>query len=138
MIVTFKPDEGEARVWDYQPDRLMYPEAEEIERLTGMAYEGDFQQAILQGSARARRALAFVFEKRVHPSLAWKSFGNFPAGAIKVEYDRSELARFREALASAPMTDEERQQASDALDVLEVDAPEAPKDPPAPTVEPST
>lgn len=135
MIVTFKPDEGEARVYEFKPDRLMFVEAEELERLTKLPYEGGFQQAIFEGSALARRALTFVFEKRTHPTLAWKTFGDFPVSAIKVEYDKSELADMRAALATAPLTDEERAQASAAIDQLEVDAPEAPKAPPSAPVD---
>lgn len=137
MIVTFKPDDSPGRVYDYKADKLMFPEAEELERLTGMPYEGEFQQAILQGSARARRALAFVFEKRVHPTLAWKTFGDFPVSAVKVEFDLDELAEFRTQFETDPaLTDTEREQALAALAELEVDAPPAPKAP-TPDVAPS-
>lgn len=137
MIVTFTPVEGEKRTWEFRADKIMQPEAELIERRTGMTYD-QFTQAIVQGSALARRALVFVFEKRVHPTLSWDAFGDFPVTAIQVDYDRDEMAEILKQVRESPgLTDEERAGVVAALEAAALEAPEPPKAP-EPNVEVST
>ena len=128
MIVTFTPVEGDSRAYDFKPQKLMSVESETVERLTGKPYL-EAVQAVVQGSALARRALVYVLEKRAHPTLSWASF-DFPFDAVEVEFDRDELATMREAVATAPgLSDAERDQATTALAAMEEAAPVVPKAP---------
>lgn len=130
MILTFSPDDGEPRVWQVKLDRLMQPEAELIERKTGMTYDG-FGAALLQGSALARRALAFVFEKRTHPTLTWESFGDFAVSAITLEFDAEEMADAIASVEKSMPDGDERDAVLVQLRALAEDAPQAPKEVPA-------
>lgn len=127
MILTFNPGEGEARSWPVQLDKIMQPEAELIERRTGMTWD-EFGGKLAQGSALARRALVYVLEKRTHPTLAWESFGaDFPVGAISLEYDRDEMAQIIAGMDEAMPDGAEKDAALAQLRALAEDAPEAPK-----------
>lgn len=128
MIVTFTPTEGDVRIYEFKPRLLPNSDAEMIERLTGQTYQS-FVQAATSGSAKARRALVFLFEKRVHPTLKWETF-DFPYGAVEVEYDRDELAAAREAVEDDGSVDEDAKAVFVAqLRELEESAPEVPKAP---------
>ncbi len=126
MIIKFTPVEGDTREYQFKPKKLMSPEAEAIERIVGKPY-AEAVQAVMQGSALARRALVYTLEKRAHPTLKWPDFV-FPFDAVEVEFDAEELAEIRAGVESAPgLSDEERAEALADLAALEESAPEAPK-----------
>lgn len=128
MIVTFTPTESDTRTYEYKPRLFPNKDAETIERLTGTSYQ-KFVQDVSSGNALARRALVFVFEKRVHPTLKWDAF-DFPYGAVEVEYDRDEYAAMREAIESDTTLDDEAKAPIVAqLREFEESAPEVPKAP---------
>lgn len=129
MIVTFSPPGSDPRTWLFDPDTFPEPDAERVEELTGLLWQ-EAQEAIVKGGAKARRALVFCFERRDHPSLSWASFGDFPAGAISVEYTKDEMAKLAEQVKTAPgITDSVRAETLDALAGLMETAPETPKAP---------
>ncbi len=126
MIIKFTPVEGDTREYQFKPKKLMSPEAEAIERIVGKPY-AEAVQAVMQGSALARRALIYTLEKRAHPSLKWTDF-TFPFDAVEVEFDAEELAEIRAGIESAPgLTAEERAEALEELAAMEETTPEAPK-----------
>lgn len=128
MIVTFTPVEGDSRSYDFKPRRIMSAEAENIERLVGKPY-AEAVQAVIAGSALARRALVFTLEKRAHPTLRWTDF-DFPFDAVEVEFDADELAEIRASVEQAPgLSDAERADALAGIAALEETTPPTPKAP---------
>ncbi len=128
MIVTFTPVEGDARIYEFKPRKMLSVEAEEIERLTGMTFS-EAVTAVQSGSAKARRALVYVFEKRTHPTLQWKSF-DFPYGSVEVDFDRDEYDAMTEAIKADPsLDDDSRAEVLSQLAELAEDAPEVRKAP---------
>lgn len=137
MIVTFTPPDGEARVYTFDPDTFPYPDSERVEELTGMLWE-EAKAAIIKGGAKARRALAYCFERRAHPSLSWASFGDFPSSAIKVEFTKDEIEKMSAAAMTTPgLTEAEKVIVKEQFSAMLEDAPEAPKAP-VPSGESST
>jgi hypothetical protein len=125
MIVTFTPDDGEKREWNFQPSRLLTTEAEAIEKVTGQTY-ADWGQTLLGGGMAARRALVWVLRKRDgEPDLRFRDV-DFPVGALEINLDGGEKERVRQAIERDPhMSDEDREAA-----YAELGAPEGgdPKD----------
>jgi hypothetical protein len=113
VIIRYVED-GTERVWDnFKPDRMMSPEAEVIEKITGMSFS-EWGQALLNGRVLAGRALVFVLKKREEPTLRFRDVA-FPVGDLKVDLDEDERRLVREALATADLDEEEREQALAAL-----------------------
>jgi hypothetical protein len=68
MKFVYAPEGAEPKKWDYNPNRMMSPEAEAIERHTGMTF-GEFLQKCGQGSFLAIHGLLYVMLKREYPTL---------------------------------------------------------------------
>lgn len=130
MIITFTPTDGESRTYLFDPQSFPNPDAERVEELTGLTWE-QAKVALLQGSAKVRRAVVFCFERRTHSSLSWSSFGqDWPVGAVLVEFSRDELERMAAAVESTPgLSEADRASAAEQFEALMEDAPEAPKAP---------
>lgn len=128
MIITFTPAEGEKRVWEFTKSTLMSVEAEVVEEKSGRTFDETIEAAF-KGSARARRAIVYVLEKRTHPTLAWAAF-DYPVDAVEIQFDRDELGRLREQVEKRPgLSDAERAEAIEALSQAEAELPEVPKAP---------
>jgi hypothetical protein len=114
VIIRYVED-GTERVWDnFKPDRMMSPEAEVIEKITGMSFS-EWGQALLNGRVLAGRALVFVLKKREEPTLRFRDVA-FPVGDLKVDLDEDEKKLVRQALDSAPdLSEEDREKALAAL-----------------------
>jgi len=129
MIVTFTPSEDDVRKYTFDPRTFPNPDAERIEELTGLPW-AEANAAIMKGSAKARRALVFCFERRAHPSLSWAAFGDFPVSAIQVDFDRSELETMAEKVDTTPgLSEADKAAAREQFATLMEDAPEVPKAP---------
>jgi len=129
VILVYAPEGAKERRWTYQPEKLMSSEAEAIEKVTGLTYE-EFGQALLKGSATARRALLWVLMKREEPQLRHASVDP-PVGTLKLEYEQHELRSIRDAVEADPdLSDSEREVALREMDKLidesEGEAPKAP------------
>lgn len=114
MIVTYAPSEGERREWEYKSADLPSGEAEDIEDAIGSTFV-EWQTSLLQGGAKARRALLWVLLKRDNSSL---KFGDvsFRLGELSVEFDREEKQQVRAELEKS--TDLSEQAKAQALRVL--------------------
>lgn len=69
---VYTPDGAEPRKWLHDPTKLLSPEAEEIERLTGMPF-GMFMAQMPMGSMLCLRAYLYVLLKRETPGLKFES-----------------------------------------------------------------
>lgn len=70
MKFVYKPEGVEPREWDFSPEKLMSPEAEAIERLTGMTF-GEWAEAVRKGSITALHGLLYVMLKRQSPTMKY-------------------------------------------------------------------
>jgi hypothetical protein len=92
---VYKPEGVEPKSWDFDPAKLMNPEAEAIERHTQMTY-GEWQEALGRNSMLAFHGLLFVFLKRETPTLKWGDV-QFSLSELDLELSDEESA---EALAA--------------------------------------
>lgn len=106
MYVIYQPEgQEEPTRFKFDPRKLMSPEMEKLESLTGLDY-GDIVEKVQARSAKCRRALLFVLLKREHPVLKYEDV-TFAAGELKIEYSRQELLawqeHFRETMTGAEL-----------------------------------
>lgn len=98
MYLIYHPEgTEEPKRWRYQPNKLMSPEREMLERRTGRNFT-DFTQAVLQGSSLCRRALLYLFMKRDHPGVRWEDV-DFAWDELELQYSRQEYQAMRDAIA---------------------------------------
>jgi hypothetical protein len=90
MKFTYTPEGAQPRSWDYNPLRLMSPEAEAIERHTGMTF-AEWESKVTAGSMLAIHGLLFVMLKRTHPTLKWDEV-QFCLDEVDFEPDEEEKA----------------------------------------------
>ena len=103
MFLVYTPEGSEEpKRWRYDPRKMMSPERENIERLTGLTWS-EFTQAVVKGSSICRRALLFTFLKRDHPGPGGPKFDdvNFAWEELTLEYSKGELIKLREVAAEA-------------------------------------
>ena len=133
MKVVYRPDGGEAQSWTYKPGKVRAGDAELIERRVGVSWD-EFNRQVAQGSALARRALLWHFQRQTHPTLRFEDV-DFAMDELRVEFDRDEIATIREQLAKVKLPDGVPEQAREAvlasLDAETRKAPEPPGKAPA-------
>jgi hypothetical protein len=95
MKFIYSPEGADVETWDYEPDKLMSPEAEAIERVTGMTF-GEWKNAVLRDSMRAIRALLWVYLKRTRPTLKFDEV-QFSMAEVALEMDDDEKRQIIEA-----------------------------------------
>jgi hypothetical protein len=93
---VYKPEGRDPMSWDFDPNKLMNPEAEAIERHTGMAF-GEWIQALGKSSMLALHGLLFVMLKREIPTLKWDDV-QFSISEIDMEMDDAEAGEALSAL----------------------------------------
>jgi len=137
-------DDGTTEEFDFQPTRLMSPEAEAIEDAGGPAWDTfeQFGRKFMAGSQRAYRVALWVCMKRKTPGVRLADV-SFRVDQLLVAYSEDETRRIREAIEADPdMDPEQRDNLLDligGLDDTEADpaladygatSVDAPKDPP--------
>jgi len=121
MIVTYSPEGGESRRWDFDPDRVRQSEAEMVEKRYGRTYD-QWRQAVTRGDSKARRVLLWYLLRREHHTLRYEDTPDFAIGELRVEWTRTELMSIRERVMKANLSDEEREEILTALDIEITDA----------------
>jgi len=91
MFLIYTPADGEPQKMKYLPNRMLSPETEAMERVTGKNFT-QITQEILAGNATCRRALLWVLLKRQHPTLKFSDV-SFAWEEISLQYSRQEYAR---------------------------------------------
>lgn len=89
MIVKYNPEDGEAKVFDYNPNKLLSVEREALERRTGLNFKA-FADGVLQGNSVCRRALLHVMIKREHPTISYEDV-DFRWDELTVEMTKGEI-----------------------------------------------
>ncbi|MGV9987727.1 hypothetical protein [Streptomyces olivaceus] len=90
MKVTYRPEDGEEQVFDYNPNKLMSAEREALEKRTGRSFN-EFAMGVLKGNALCRRALLHVLMKRQHPTLSFDDV-DFCWDELTVEMTKGEIS----------------------------------------------
>lgn len=134
MIFTYRPEGAEAREYPFEPNRLMSPEAEAIERVTGVTF-AKWQELILEGSMLCTRAFLWVMLKRSEPTLKFDQV-MLSMSEVGFRYTAEEKDQIREHLTAKAETegldDEERELLESVTDEVEdvpLDAPSEPTSP---------
>lgn len=125
MIITYTPEDGEKREWQFVPRRLMSPEAEAIEKVTRWTFQ-EFSSKFLAGSMLAYRAVVWIMLKREDPPLRFEDV-SICLDDVWVSFDDQETSQLREALLADPDLDPEQRQ--NLIGILGDDEVEVPKDP---------
>ncbi|GAA2681694.1 hypothetical protein [Actinoplanes palleronii] len=117
MLVTYKPEDGEPKTWEWIPGRVRISECAIAEKVFGKSWEVLVAE-VQQGSAQARRVLLWHLQRREHPLLRFEDAPDFYADELLIEYDASELRAMRDGVAksSGGMSVAEREMALAALD----------------------
>lgn len=117
MRITYTPEGADPKVFDFKPGKLMSPEAEAIERHTGLTYK-QFADALGETSMTCTHALLYVFLKRGNPTLKYEQV-QFCMDEINFDLDDEEAASAMTELqrrqGDRPLTDDE----AEALKQLE-------------------
>lgn len=94
MFLVYKPEGSEEpKRWKYQPKKLMSPERELLEKLTGKNFT-EFTVDVQKGNSRCRRALLFIYLKREHPTLKFDDV-DFAWDELTLEHSKGELQLMR-------------------------------------------
>lgn len=128
MIIVYAPEGSDEKRWDLKTARIMAPEAEAVERATGLEWE-QAKTKVLNGSMLAIRAITWVLMKRDQPNLRYAQFT--PAAAeLAYELDGEEMAVIRQEIERNPELDEdERESLLAQLDAAGTAEDETPAEP---------
>lgn len=121
MHVAYKPADGDAQSWDFDPRRIPASRAEMIET----RFDGTFDEWVVgvqQGLMRARRVLLWHLLSARHPTLKIGDVPDFMAGELEVSYDVDELRPMRESIEQATMPESKRSAALAAIDRMLTEA----------------
>lgn len=120
MKFTYTPEGAEPEVWPFKPNKLMSPEAEAIERVTGMSF-GVWREAIFEESMLAIRALLWIMLKRQNPTLSFDDV-QFCIDDVSIDLDDDDKAEAKamllEKATRGPLTDEEAEQLEQLADIV--------------------
>lgn len=120
MNVTFTEPDGTVRTWEkLRVGKMMSPEAEAIEKVTGMTFT-EWGQALMNGSTVCGRALVWVLKKRDLAGAEREKFRFrdvvYPIDSLLISLDEEEREKVRERLElDDTLTEEERAQIVSAL-----------------------
>jgi hypothetical protein len=136
MLFVYKPEGIDPLKWEFDADKLLSPEAEAIEKHTGMTY-GEWKRAVVDESVRALHGLLYVMLKRKNATLKWDEV-EFSMSEVDFELDDDEAAEAVTNLeARAVVGDGLTPQEVALLEALRVQVEgsvrEVPKETPSPT-----
>lgn len=106
MQLIYTPEGAEPQRFDFRPGKLLSPEAEKIEELTGWSYM-EFGEHLMKGSVKAYHALLFIFLRRQDPRISYDSV-QFTFDEVDLDFDHDEQAQMIEEL--------QRKRAEEGLD----------------------
>lgn len=128
MQFTYSPDGAdEPEVWDFSPDKIMNPEAEAIERQTGLTF-AEWQDKLLSGSMIATHGLLWVLLKRETPTLKYDQVV-FATGEVSLNFTPVERAEIIAGLLKHDAIEGLEPEQRALLEQLQDEAAEAGDDP---------
>ena len=114
MYLRYTPEGSDTQEWPISLGKFRTMEVEAIERMTGLDYGTEFKQKLMKGNGAARRALLWTVLRRAHPTLKYVDV-DFADDEVVLQMDTDELTELRDAVATAPMSEDERTLALDAI-----------------------
>lgn len=111
MQLVYKPEGADRQVWEFEPGRMLSPEAEAIEEVTGRNFN-DAIAGIQGGNMKCTRAFLWVMLKREIPTL---KFSELQIRVDEVDFEltddevRTGLAALREREANGEKFDAQTQ-----------------------------
>jgi hypothetical protein len=109
MKFIYKPEGVEPMEFDFAPGKLRSPEAEAIEKVTGL-YLPAWQEAAGEGSQRALRAFLWVMLKRKQPTLKFDQV-DVAADEMELVWETDEVETVIKSVyaerAKGPLSDEQ-------------------------------
>lgn len=129
MQFVYKPEGADPRKFEFDPTKLMNPEAEAIERVTKMTF-GEWGTAVTKGSMTAVHALLWVMLKRSDPTLAYDAV-QFSLADVDFELSDEESAEAlatleKRAATGEELTDGDRVMLAKLRESAPTEAPDAP------------
>lgn len=121
MHITYKPEDGEQQVWEFDPGRIRAGVAEVIEKRFGANFDM-WRDGVRAGNAKARRVLLWHLLRQTHATLRYEDTPDFYMDELLVEFSVSELLELRERLERASMDESMREQVRTGLDLEITDA----------------
>jgi hypothetical protein len=116
MLVKYTPENGDAKEWEFDPERVRQSEAEQIEKRSGLAY-GEWARAVGNGNSKACRVLLWHLMRRDHPSYRYEDVPDFYVSELVIDLAVSELQRIRERIADSDIDPDRKQEALDGIDL---------------------
>ncbi|MGI5493885.1 hypothetical protein [Microtetraspora malaysiensis] len=113
MIIKYAPNGGTERTWSFKPAELTSAEAEALEDVTDLTLE-EFEQHLMKGRIRCKRAVLWLFLRREHPQLRFTEV-EFKVAELTTAFDREEKTRLLEALDAAGLSGPQRELAEKLL-----------------------
>lgn len=93
MIITYTPAGQPPQTWTYRHMEVAASVAETVEDTTGMTWS-EIEWQVIQGRARARRAILWLLLRREHPALKWEDCPDFAMGELDVQLEDDDLERY--------------------------------------------
>ncbi|MET9411270.1 hypothetical protein ABZX90_36835 [Streptomyces sp. NPDC002935] len=103
-LVYQREGDTEPKRWRYNPNKLMSPEREMLERRTGKNFT-EFTVDVQKGNSQCRRALLFMFLKREHPGVKYDDV-DFAWDELTLEMSKGELLLVREQIVDSVPPDQ--------------------------------
>ena len=100
MKFVYKPEGLAAKEWEFEPAKLMSPEAIAIEKLTGLTLQ-EWQEAVKRGSIQCMHAYLWVLLKRDNPTLTPKQV-QFSSSEVDFEPSDDEIRMVFEKYEDLP------------------------------------
>jgi hypothetical protein len=100
VYLVYQPEgSAEPQRWRYNPKKLMSAEREMLERRTGKNFT-EFTQDVMKGNSLCRRALLFMYLKRVHPGVKYEDV-DFAWDELTLEHSKGELREMRKSVVDS-------------------------------------
>lgn len=115
MYVTYKPEDGQDKRWEFDPGRVRASKAEMIERRFGENWD-NWKIAVQQGNMKARRVLLWHLLTLEHPALRWEDTPDFLDEELDVDHSVAELQEIRDRVAKRVRTPGQHEEVLAALD----------------------
>jgi hypothetical protein len=104
VYLIYTPADDKEQRYHFDQASVTNFEAEGIERETGLTWT-EFGERLQKNSVLALRALLWMLQRRVHPTLKFKDV-HFLLGEVQAEMEPAELLAARENILAAGETDE--------------------------------
>lgn len=119
MKLIWLPEGQEQREWDFEPAKLLTPEAEALEAAGGDMWDTfeRFGELFLRGNLRARRVTLWIMRRRTERGLKLHDVVVRP-NEIIVTYSDAELAALREFVTEALDGDAAPEEIAEQVDAL--------------------